>query len=231
MKQIIIPLFSLFGSLNLSAQSLSLSVGTDIPYQHYFAVNSEMKRFELSYRTGILIPPYSNAILDIIGALGTDEIYIDLLDESFDFGWTNSIGTFYKFGKKKDWYGGGEIRYDYLTAADAPRNIIQTLTGQQINIINFLFSSVKLKLGLKMLATGLRFGKSFSLNSNNKHQLKTEISINKYIVTNSVLELHGSSLSLNLEPINRELNRLLWEEVFKKYGFVGGFGLSYCYSF
>lgn len=231
MKQLIFSLIVLIGSLNLSGQKFSLSAGTDIPYQHYLAVNLEMKKIDFSYRSGILTPPYSDAILDIINVLGTDDIYIDLLDASFDFGWTNSIGTYYKFGKKKDWYGGGEIRYDYLTAADAPQNIIQTITGKPINSLNFLFSSIELKLGLKMLATGFRFGKSFTLSSNNKHHLKTEISVNKYIMTQSILELQGFNLGLNLEPINKELDRLLWEDVFKKYGYIGGIGFAYSYSF
>lgn len=231
MKQLIISLTILIGSLNVSAQNFSLSAGTDIPYQHYLAVNLELKKIDFSYRTGILTPPYSDAILDIINVLGTDDIYIDLLDASFDFGWTNSIGTYYKFGKKKDWYVGGEIRYDYLTAADAPQSIIQTITGQPISLVSFLFSSVELKLGLKMLATGFRFGKSFTLSSNNKHHLKTEISGSKYILTQSVLELQGLNLGLNLEPINKELNSLLWEDVFKKYGYIGGLGIAYSYSF
>ena len=97
--------------------------------------------------------------------------------------------------------------------------------------MNFLFSSIELKLGLKMLATGFRFGKSFTLSSNNKHHLKTEISVNKYIVTQSILELQGFNLGLNLENVNKELDRLLWEDVFKKYGYVGGIGFAYSYSF
>ena len=231
MKQFLISLAILSGSLHLSAQNISLSLGTDIPYQHYLSINLEMNKIDLSYRTGILTPPYSDAVLSIISSLGTDEIYINLLDASFDFGWTNSIGTYYKFGKKKDWYGGGEIRYDFLKAADAPQNIIQTITGQPMNLFNFLSSSVELKLGLKMVATGFRFGKVFTLSSNNKHHLKTEISVSKYILTQSGLELQGLNLGLNLELINKELDRLLWEDVFKRYGYVGGIGFAYSYSF
>ena len=71
-----------------------------------------------------------------------------------------------------------------------------------------------------MVAAGFRFGKSFDLSLNAKHRLKTEISVNKYIVTQPKLELNGLYFGLDLEPINKELDKLLWDDVFKKYGYV-----------
>ncbi len=227
MRKIIISIIAIFGSLNLLAQNFSISLGTDIPYQHYLGANLELRKIEFEYRTGVLTPPYSDAILDIIQFLGTDDIYINLLDASFELGWTNSVGSYYKFGKNKNWYTGAEIRLDYLTAEDTPKDVIQTITGEQINDINTFFNRAQLKLGLKMIAAGLRLGKSFKLSPNNKHYLKTEISINKYITTKSILKLNGN----NLQALNKELNKILWEDVFKKYGYVGGIGFAYSYKF
>ena len=227
MKHLIIFLITIVGSFNALSQNLSFSVGTDIPYQHYIGINFETKKIDMSYRTGILIPPYSDAILDIIQNLGTDEIYINLLDTSFDFGWMNNIGTYYKFGKQKNWYIGSELRFDNLTVADTPKDLIEALTGQSVNTVNLIDKNIELKLGLRMIAVGLRFGKSFSISSNNKHHIKTEFSINKYITTQSVLKVNGK----NFERINQELDRLLWEDVFRPYGYVGGIGFAYCYKF
>lgn len=227
MKYLIIFFITLVGSFNALSQNASFSVGTDIPYQHYIGINLETKKIDISYRAGILIPPYSDAILDIIQKLGTKEIYINLLDSSFDFGWMNSIGTYYKFGKQKNWYAGGELRFDYLTAADTPIDLIEAVTGQSLNIVNILNNNIELTLGLRMLAAGLRVGKSFSISANNKHHFKTEISISKYIATQSILKVNGQ----NLERINQELDKLLWEDVFRSYGYVGGIGLAYSYKF
>ncbi len=227
MKYLIIFAITLVGSFNALSQNVSFSVGTDAPYQHYIGINLETKKIDISYRTGILIPPYSDAILDIIHQLGTDDIYIDLLDASFDFGWMNSIGTYYKFGKQKNWYAGGELRLDYLTTADIPIGLIESVTGQSVNLLSLLNKNIELKLGLRMIAVGLRFGKSFSISVNNKHHFKTEISINKYISTQSILKINDQ----NLELINQELDRLLWEDVFRRYGYVGGIGFAYSYKF
>ena len=65
------------------AQELSLQIGTDIPYQHYLSANLQVGSVQFSYGTGVLVPPYSDAILALIQGLGVDEIYIDLLDASF----------------------------------------------------------------------------------------------------------------------------------------------------
>ena len=75
MKKLIFLSFILLLALNANAQSFSATIGTDIPYQHYLGINMELKNIDISYRTGILVPPYSDAILGIIQGLGTDEIY------------------------------------------------------------------------------------------------------------------------------------------------------------
>ena len=209
------------------AQNFSFSIGTDVPYQYYLGINSELKNIDFSYRTGILTPPYSDVILDIIERLGTDEIYINLLDASYDFGWMNSIGAYYKFGKLKSWYIGSEFRVDYLTASDTPEDLIEAVSGRSFNRSNFNNRGAGLKLGLRTFALGIRFGKSFSLSSNKKHYLKTEFSLAKHIATHSILQSNGN----DLERINQELDRLLWDDVFKRYGYLGGFGFAYCYIF
>jgi hypothetical protein len=227
MKRFIFFCTTLAISFNAFSQNFNFSVGTDVPYQYYMGISLETKNIDVSYRSGILITPYSDAILDIIEMLGTKEVYINLLDATFDFGWMNSVGTYYKFGKQKNWYGGAEFRYDYLTAADVSDNLIEVITGQSFGggIITFSFDEIK--LGLRMVAAGIRLGRSFSISSNNKHFLRTEFSVSKYLATQSILEFNGQYRDL----INQELDRLLWEDVFKKYGYVGGIGFAYTYKF
>lgn len=208
-------------------QSFSASIGTDIPYQHYLGINMELKNMDISYRTGILVPPYSDAILGILEGLGTDEVYLNLLDAAYEFGWMNSLGAYYKFGSEKKWYTGAEFRIDYLTASDSPSDLIEAVSGQTLNRTNFMTRNIELQLGLRIFASGFRFGKSFSLDSGDRHSLKTEFSVSKYIATQSFLQGNGN----NLERINEEISRMLWEDVFRTYGYVGGLGLAYSYRF
>ena len=209
------------------SQGFSVSIGTDIPYQYYISVNKELKAIDISYRTGILTPPYSDAILSILEGFGTDEIYINLLDAAYDFGWMNSFGAYYKFGSKKKWYVGSEFRLDYLSASETPDELIEAVSGQTINRPNIANREIELKLGLRTLAIGLRIGKTISMSSNKKHFLKTELSIIKHIGSQSILEGNGN----NLERINNEIDKLLWNDVFKPYGYLAGLGLAYNYKF
>lgn len=227
MKNLVILSILFFLTPKANSQSFSASIGTDIPYQHYLGINMELKNIDISYRTGILVPPYSDAILGIIERLGTDEIYIKLLDVAYEFGWMNSVGVYYKFGSEQKWYAGSEFRFDYLSASDTPAELVEAISGQTINRPNFINRNIELKLGLRMLALGLRFGRTFNLGTSNKHFLKTEFSISKHIATQSILQGNGN----NLERINQEIDKLLWDDVFKTYGYVGGFGIAYSYKF
>lgn len=227
MKQLLILLVFLVCYNSSNAQGLEFSIGSDIPYQHYVGAAYETKHFNLAGRSGVLTPPYSDAILDIIQAFGTDEIYINLLDASFQFGWMNSIGANLKFGKHKSWYAGSELRLDYLTAADTPHELLEAITGEAIVIGGLARRNIELKMGLRLFGAGFRFGRYFKLGPSNKHFIKTELSFIKYLSTQTSLSGNGQNLTL----INQELNKLIWDDVFKPYGFAGGIGLAYSYRF
>lgn len=110
MNRWITQIMALFVSFNAYAQGVGLSIGTDFPYSHYLGFNYELETVDFSYRTGLLVPPYSDAIIVIIDGLGTDEIYINLLEVTYDLGWMNSLGAYFKFGEDKSWYLGPEFR-------------------------------------------------------------------------------------------------------------------------
>jgi hypothetical protein len=226
MRRVAIFIIIVFLTLSARSQSVSIGVGTDIPYLYYAGIDFGLKNVDFTYRTGILIPPYSDAILATLNGIGVDDIYINILDAAYQFGWMNSIGAYYKIGYQKDWYIGGDFRFDWLIASDAPRDLVETVTGQSINFGNRFRRDVELQLGLRMLAFGLRIGKSFTLDSENRHSISTEISINKYISTRSSLEANGN----DLEIANEILDDLLWEDVFGPYGYVGGIGIKYSYK-
>lgn len=116
----------------LKAQEYSLGIGTDIPYQFSLSFNVPTHHIDLNYRTGILMPPYSNAIVSFVEALDVEKIYLDLINASFQVSWMDSLRGGYKFEKHKKWYLNLEFRLDYLTAADPPRNLVETIINQPI---------------------------------------------------------------------------------------------------
>jgi hypothetical protein len=207
-----------------NAQNITFSAGIDVPIQHYLGVNLETKNIDLYYRTGVLIPPFSNTILKILKKLGTEEIYINLLDASFDFGWMNSIGASYKFGNNKRWYFGSEVRFDYLSAADTPEDLLEAAIEKPVNI--YRTKKNKIELGLNMFATGFRFGRLFNIDKQNRHYFRIEILFSKYVSTQSFLRINDKYP----ERLNNELNKILWQDVFKNYGYAGGIGFAYSFK-
>jgi hypothetical protein len=227
-KQVLLACTCIFFCGSLNAQKFALSVGTDIPYQHYVGLNLETNRVAFSLKSGVLVPPYSDIILNIIEASGTDPIYVDLLNSAYQFGWMNSFGAYYRMGNHRSWYVGPEVRVDQITASDTPSALIETLTGQQIRRNpSSIRNQSESELGLIMYAAGFRFGHKTALSQNNKHFLNIEISAYKYMSTNTTLFINGTKA----DNLNAIIDDLLWEDVFKKYGYIGGIGVSYQFVF
>ncbi|MEM6831206.1 MAG: hypothetical protein AAF551_11890, partial [Bacteroidota bacterium] len=108
---------------------------------------------------------------------------------------------------------------------DTPTDLIETITGQSLRIGNLINRTIETRLGLTLFGAGLRIGRSFAISENARHTIKTELSFTKYLSTQSSLSVNNQ----NLINVNQVLDRLLWEDVFKKYGVVGGIGVAYSY--
>jgi hypothetical protein len=163
MKYLVLSCIIICFGFNIKAQQVSLSVGTDIPYQHYLCTGIKTTSLDISFRTGVLLPPYSDVILSFMEGLGANEIYTKILGEAFDFGWMNSMGAYYRFSENKSWYVGGEFRLDYLTAAKTSSEQIENVTERIFSINNRMTNDQELELGLVLYALGVRIGKSFSI--------------------------------------------------------------------
>jgi hypothetical protein len=150
-----------------------------------------------------------------------------MLESAYQFGWMNSISAQYKFGLEKSWYCGLDLRLDYLTAADTPVDLIEAAVGAQFNIFDFFNPlEVNAKLGLTTYASGIRIGRKFALGSSKKNSLNLEFSIAKHFMTQSRFLINGNKA----EDTNKIIDNMLWENVFKNYGYLGGFGISYHFS-
>lgn len=212
-------------SISTRGQDLSINMGTDFPYQFYAGVTYETDMAAISARSGLLVEPYSSIVIDVVEMLGVREVYIALLDQTYDSGWMNSIGGYYKFGDENQWYLGLEIRVDHLKASKVQESLLFDIIGLNLDLGNFF--TRQYELGLTLYGIGLRGGRKFYLDENKKHSLRPEISMYKYVRSHSVLSRNG----IKPAELNSILNNLLWEDVFKNYGYVGGIGILYAYRF
>jgi hypothetical protein len=205
----------------------SVLVGTDIPYQHFIGISHSVNYVTVSLRTGLLVPPYSDLILKTLEVMGTNEAYIQLLESSYEFGWMNSLGMYYRFGNTQKWYLGPEFRVDHLIAPDTPDELIESVTGEEISrIVNRGANQNQnnnTRLSITTFALGLRFGRVFRLIP--RHRIHAEISLYKHVGVHTQLESNGERIP------DQNLENLFWEDVFKPYGYLGGIGIVYSYSF
>jgi hypothetical protein len=227
MKTYSMLLFLMLSSVKMYSQDFSVSLGTDIPYQHYVGLHLHSEKFEGYYRFGILTSPYSDYILRISKELGVSETYIEMIEKAYDFGYMNAIGVAYKFGKNRGWYIGPEFRLDFLTAGDTPVSLVEQVTGVSLQTPSQLQEKVSATLGMKTIALGLRAGYSFSISRNKKHRIRTEISVAKHSSLHTLLKIQNREN----DALNTKLNNVFWKEIFRDYGYLGGLGFAYEYRF
>lgn len=228
MKSLIVVFFTMINIISvLKAQNASLSVGTDIPYQFYVGGNYETDRLLISFRTGVLTPPYSDLALDIMEELGTDPLLVSLLENTFQVGWMNSVGGYYKFGRERQWYAGLEFRADLLTASSTSAELLESATGQTVGNGNRPRRELDVNMGLILYAAGVRVGRTIALDKQQKSQLDFSLSFAKHLESQTLLTIQGEPS----ERVNSVLDSLLWNEVFRDYGFLGGLGIAYTYRF
>ncbi len=211
------------------ARSYLLSSGTDTPYQFYVGVAVQQEHFRVSFKSGLLSEPYSDLTLSLIEAFGTPEVYVNLLDSAYDLGSMNGLALQWMFGKKKLWSIGPEFRFDHLTASDTPSDLLEAVVGE-LDVpaaIGKRGKDLNVRLGLTTYAVGLRFGREFVLGASSQHLVHTDLSVYKHYATQSVLMINDEQP----EELNKVLDDLLWEDVFRPYGYLGGLGVAYSYRF
>ncbi len=218
---------SLFAAHAAEASSISLLAGTDVPYQLGVGVSYDIKSIKLSVRSGILAGPYSSLTISLIEQLGTPDVYIDLLESAYELGYMNSLSAQIKLGRKKVWLLGPELRFDYLTASDTPSELLEVVIGEPIPTGGRFAKELEVELGLMMYAVGVRTGRIIPLGTTDRSSLLLELSFAKHISAQSQLSINEETP----ETINTALNDLLWEDVFLPYGYLGGVGVSYSYTF
>lgn len=214
----------------VNAQKFSLTAGTEFPYQHYLGVNLNLKDIDFSLRTGLLVPPYSDALIDALEIYDYPDEVQELLKASYEFGWMNSFGVYKRFGKEKQWYVGPEFRVDYLDNATTPAEVFQILfEDPSVSGLGLIDPNAQdIKFSLLTLAFGARVGRSFRLFKDNpSHLISTELAVYRYINIHSKVTIDGN----NREVVDELTDELLWNDFYGPHGQLLVLAVSYTYVF
>ena len=225
----VLNLLSPYLVASAEAGSLLVSAGTDVPYQIYMGTSFQHKRLRASIKSGVLVGPYSDLTISLIGAIGTPDVYVSLLESAYDLGSMNSCSVQYMLGKKRLWSIGPELRFDYLTASDTSSDLLEAVVGD-LNApqgIGIREKELNVQLGVMTYAAGFRIGRDIVLGGSEQHLLHIDLSAYKHIASSSSLILNDEEP----EELSAVLDDLLWEDVFRPYGYLGGLGLAYSYRF
>lgn len=227
MKKITFLTLILLG-LNLSAKAqLRVLAGTQIPVQYNVGLDYQFaKRWAVNAHIGVLTKPYDQIILNIIEGFGTDEVYIRMIENAFQFGVVTDIGLRFHLNKKN--YLGIYGQYIALSAQDTPQEVIESFFG--VNLTTFprigglrnINNNIDLLLKSNLLQLGLTYGRVIPLTS--RLDLRLEFDISANIGSSSTLSSNTRNLTNLSTTVDNELSTF-----YRNYAFVPGITIHFAY--
>lgn len=178
------------------------------------------KKLSTTLQFGLLTEPNSSLILSVMEKLGTDEVVIDLLKNSFRSGKVFDIGFNYNWG---NYYAGIFGQHIGLKANDTPIKLLETAMGVDAStypirgngtaLNNLSNSNNTIELKSYLIQAGFLFGRRFNLK--NSWELNAEIAISKNWYSSS--DIYSSKR--DFAALNQELNTFL-QEIYWDYSYV-----------
>lgn len=237
-KLYILLFFLLFISL-VKAQKHHIMLGTDIPLQ--YAVGYEFKPAKwvgFQAKAGLLLPPYDQAILGILGLFGVEKGIISIIDGAFKQG---NVGQFSINIHASKWYGSMYTQYFDLNAADVPQNLIENYYGYDLNPLNVPMikipgisgKHVLITMRSELLQAGLGFGRKIVIAKN--VELRLELMVGKNIWNKTELDVSSVKgtvygLLFDEEDLKEQIETDLHES-YKNYAYTPSFNVYWLFRF
>jgi hypothetical protein len=237
-KLYILLFFLLFTSL-LKAQKHHIMLGTDIPLQ--YAVGYEYKPVKwvgFQAKGGLLLPPYSQAILGILDLFGVESGIINMIDGAFEFG---RVGQFSINFHTSKWYTSVYAQYFDLRASDVPQNLIENYYGYDfspinlpsVGLLNINRKRVQVTMQSELLQAGLGFGRKITIAK--IIELRLELMLGKNIWNKTELDVSSVKgtvygLLLNEDDLKNQIETDL-SESYKKYAYTPSFNVYWVFRF
>jgi len=208
------------------SQELNLNAGTQFPLQ--YTAGMELKfheKWAMQGHAGVLTQPYDQLILGLLERLGTDEFYINITEQAFQFGLVGEAGFSYFFNARN--YIGVFGQYIDLTGADAPLDLIRSQYSASVPLTmlaEMLTSNNELQLQSSLLQAGVSYGRIFPLSSPH-FSLRTEIALSKHLTSSSTVSFEGATLTRLSETIDQDLGA-----AYKKYAYIPTLNLYFTWQ-
>lgn len=232
-KVLLLPLLLVIATCNLlgqqKANSHQLKILAETPVMYGLGYEySISKRFSSIIQSGVLIEPNSSAILFVMNELGTDEIVIDLLENTFKLGLVIEAGVNYSWN---NYYAGIFGQFIGLKANETPTNILEVVIYTELEnysnrngtLSNSFQNENSITLKSSLFQAGFLFGRRINLN--NKLDLDIEIAFSKNWYSKSAL----NSSRRDFSSASVELDTYL-KEIYKDYAYVPSINFSIAYK-
>jgi len=209
------------------AQQSSLKVMAEVPVQFGLGYEGKIsKHFSVALSAGILTPPNSTLILNVLEKLGTDEQIILMIDDAFKLGIVGEAGINYNFRHN---YVGAFFQVIALHGGDAPTALVEDYFNTSIN--NYPVkkgrspaSEKYLHLTSALYQAGVLYGHRFPL-KNKRFEIDTELGFSANVGSTSKLTSDVRTLSALSAEVDKEL-----AGYYSEYAFVPSLTVALVYK-
>ncbi|MBA4057974.1 MAG: hypothetical protein C0490_24875 [Marivirga sp.] len=211
----------------VSAQQGSFKVIAEIPVQIGIGYEGRLNnRLSVDVSAGLLAPPNSSIIVEVLNVLGTDEVITLIIEDAFKVGIVGTVGCNYNFKRN---YVGSFLQLLSLHAGDAPSDLIESYFSTSIDSYpskKRTNSSTEkyLSLSSSLWQAGVLYGRRFPL-KNKRLELDTEIGISANISSKSKLTSDERNLSALSDVVDAEL-----AGYYSNYAFVPSISVALVYK-
>lgn len=223
-RKVVIGIFFTILFFRANASEFKLLIGTQIPLQYHIGANYDFnKRIGLTANFGILTQPYDKAILEVLGAFGTDEVYLNMIQNAFNRGYISDLGVQFYINRKNYLRIFGQ--YVSLSASDAPKDLLESYYG--ISFGSGLLAgnnAVNVEMKSSLVQLGLLYGHSFAFKGNN-WKINLELGASKNISSNTELYMDSKVLNQASALINGDLS-----EIYFDYAYIPTLNLALVYT-
>lgn len=194
-----------------------LKTGIDFPLQYKIGYEFKpVRNFSAELQVGLLTKPYDDIILEVIEGFGTDEEFIEIINESFKFGGIFTIQPKFHFRKN---YTGIYGQLICLNASNTSVALLSSYFNKDFSILGDR-QSLGLTLQTNLYQIGLLYGRYLQLN-NSDFSLALEFGVSMNI--NSKNSFSSSRPYLDQTKPVRQLYSELDDELstlYKQYAFI-----------
>jgi hypothetical protein len=209
------------------AQQSALKLTAEAPIQFGFGFEGKISQhFSATISAGLLTPPNSTLIVNVLEVLGTDEQITLMINDAFKFGFVGKSGLNYNFKKN---YVGGFIQLIALQAGDTPTELVESYFGTSISSYpsrrGKTTTEKYLHLSSTLYQAGVLYGHRFLL-KNKQFEIDAEIGMSANIGSTSKLTSDVRDLTTLSKVADEEL-----AGYYSDYAFIPSASIAFVYRF